>query len=42
MQHTQETPSMTVYPISTDAIEYYTDAHEQFEQLLGRLMCVFR
>ena len=29
---------MTSYPISTGAIEYYTDAHEQFEQLLGRLM----
>ena len=29
---------MTSYPISTAAIEYYTDAREQFEHLLGRLM----
>lgn len=29
---------MTCFPISTDAIEHYADAREQFEQLLGRLM----
>jgi len=29
---------MTSYPISTAAIEHYTEAREQFEHLLGRLM----
>jgi hypothetical protein len=29
---------MTSYTISSDVIEHYTDAYEQFEHLLGRLM----
>ena len=38
MSHTPEAPSVTAYPICTDAIEtYYADACEQFWQLLGRL-----
>jgi hypothetical protein len=38
MQHTQETPSVTSYPITAPAIEYYRDALEQLEHLLGGLM----
>lgn len=29
---------MTSYTISSDVIEHYTDAYEQFEHLLGKLM----
>ena len=35
MQHTQEALSMTSYTIAAAAIEYYTEALGQFQQLLG-------
>ncbi len=38
MQHTRETPSVTSYTITAPAIEYYMDALEQLEHLLGGLM----